>query len=89
MSRGRHAENAGLVDDEAVLEALEGLHDDDETIDGGGVSSDRLADALPIARTTTKDRLASLRQRGRIELDWGFVDGRPMRAYAPTGGGGQ
>lgn len=82
MTRGRFAHNT--VSDEEVFEAVAAAYDNDERIAGGGVAAEAVAARLPIAESTTRDRLRGLLEDGRIENDWGFEADGPARGYAPA-----
>ena len=73
-----------VVTDTQLLETLARLYDDGENLDGGGVTAARMADDLPVATSTARDRLSRLVDQGRAEVDWGFEDGLPKRAFAPA-----
>ena len=79
MTRGRHGET---LDDADVLEAIADLIAAGETLDGdGGVRPQRLAEDLPFAMPTIRQRCVDLVDAGDLEIAWGIENRTPKRGF--------
>ena len=75
-----------LIDDDRILATIEQLIDSGERDDaGGGISAVALAETLPAQRSSLREHLVDLADRGELVEVWGIggAQGMPRLSYLP------
>ena len=79
-----HVPGTQKVTDEELLERVRECYDAGETLAGGGVARETVAEELPIVTETAEDRLRGLAEDGLLERDWGFDENGKRLGYRPA-----
>ncbi|ELY68871.1 hypothetical protein [Natrinema versiforme] len=84
MTTGRYGK---AVDHDALMETVADLAARGETLLGGGVSLDTIAEHSEFERSTLAKHCRKLADRGDLERRWGVGENGPQAAYLPADGG--